>query len=138
MTKFLLALLTTLFVSAMPLQAAYALADAGNKVENTDKQACTSPELYFPQDLQDKVKELGGVVQVITDEAEIKSWIDVGTRVYGGPPPHEFNKMLIIHPTDEASVVLLAYFNDNCLVMQGKIPYEKFQELFEEAFGRKA
>lgn len=118
MKKILFALLTTLFVSAMPLQAAYALADDANP-----KEACL---LFYKDALPaDVLAELeaqnGSVVEL--EGVRAQAFLSRVEDLVGKKAPFTVNRIIIVTPNnEETTLVNIAYFSDDCMVAVMHLP----------------
>lgn len=116
-------LLTTLFVGAMPLPAAYA--DTGDKVET---QACSTMLLadFTAPEVQAQLKEQGGAFTVLTAESDmvrfVKRWNKVSPIPFPYEVPEDVNTIVISTPGKDADHGAVTVFKDGCFVGQGRVP----------------
>lgn len=112
MKKFLLALLTTLFVSAMPLQAAYALADDANS-----KEACTvSYKDILPPEALDLLKANNGSL-VELEGIQARAFQSRVEDLVGQKAPFTSTKIVIVHPNDEDDTIYnIAFVVNDCVM----------------------
>lgn len=111
MKNLLLALLTTLFVNAMPLQAAYAQAD-----DAKIKEACSiSYKDVIKPELRETLKAQNGTV-IELEGVQAKVFQDRVEELVGQSAPFKANQVIIVNPDgDEEGTTNIAFFVDNCL-----------------------
>lgn len=116
MKNIIFAILTTLFVSATPLHAAFALADG---VDNLPSQACsTTFKDVFSNDFLDQIKERHiPTVEVTGDDAKR---LGDGIAASFGPAPFVFDRAVVLRLNDAMTIVF--WFNGDCNVGTGKLP----------------
>lgn len=113
-----LALLTTLLVNAMPLQAAYAQAD------DAKGQGCSvTYNVEFMADIRKKIKAVGGNVVELEGARALAFQRRVET-VLGQQAPFTSNRIILVTPnSDEISGVNVGFFSDNCLKAVMVLPH---------------
>lgn len=111
-------LLTTLFVSAMPLQAAYATAD-----DAQGKEACqVTYETVLSLDVQEHIKQQGGAILKLEGPNAV-AFLHKMEQLIGSPAPFTVDVIVIVRPvSDPDAVVNIAYFKDGCMVNNGHLP----------------
>lgn len=111
MKNFFLVLLTTLFVSAMPLQAAYATADDGQT-----KEACSvSYKDALSDESREQLKLQNGTVVELTG-AQAKAFQSRVEALIHVPAPFSSDQIIIVNPDgDQNTLVNVGFFVDNCL-----------------------
>lgn len=116
MRKLIFAILTTLFVSATPLHAAFASADG---VDNLPSQACsTTFKDVFNDDFLAQIKEHHvPSVEVTGDDAKR---LGDGIAAAFGPAPFAFDRAVVLRLNDVISIVF--WFQGDCNVGTGKLP----------------
>ncbi len=136
MRTFIFTLLTTLFVSAMPLQAALAPANGDpDKVDQqTNKQTCLPISSVVDDDFRAKLASQHGGSILLTG-ADGRHLREVLAE-HSGPAPWDFDTILIVKPTSDSAVTNLAYFDGGCLVGTGRFDSGTLEELIEQALGR--
>lgn len=106
MKKLLFALLTTLLVNAMPLQAAYAQADDANKVENQqDKQACQTYAELISDNLREQIKINGGTI-VELEGTRAAAFQARAEELFGSPAPFSTSRVVIVNPDGQSDTIL--------------------------------
>lgn len=119
----LFVLLTTLFVSAMPLQAAYAAGDGAT----CDAQH--SYETVIDDHARDLLKEHNGTITELSG-VRAKAAVDRIAEVVGSPPPYEVEDVVLIVPDDEdGTSVNIGFFNHKCLVGFMRLPPAVLEDL---------
>lgn len=109
MRMFFAMLLTTLFVGAMPLNAAHA-----------QEHACQSySDVFETDDFKAATVEQHGTITDLKDEKAAA--LVARLTELSGPPPFQVDEVVVVSTPDGASVGL-AYFNKNCLVGMGRMP----------------
>lgn len=115
--------LTSLFLSAMPLHAAYAQTPEQNKVETP--QAC-STMLYSDfasEDQVEKLKAQGGAFVVLSAQSDIQRfrqrWEKKTGEEFPQKSPEEFDMMLVVISDPNAAAANIFTFKDNCLLKNG-------------------
>lgn len=130
MKKLILALLTTLFVSAMPLQAAYALADDANGATNKQtQQACQSKDDAFTPEQRQQVKDQGGDV-VELEGVRASAFQSRVEALMGSEAPFKSDYILAVKPTAEDDTVYnVGFFVSGCFKSMLQIPPAIFSTL---------
>lgn len=128
MKKFLFAVLTTLFVSAMPFQTAYATADDANKVPT--EQACEQPYAgIVSEEDNKKVIDNGGEV-INLEGAQAAAFLARVEELVNSKAPFTPNRVLAVHPDGEDDTsVNIAFFVNDCLVHVMHLPFPVFSGL---------
>lgn len=109
MRMFFAMLLTTLFVGAMPLNAAHA-----------QEHACQSySDVFETDEFKAATVEQNGTILDLKDEKATELVARLTTLA--GPPPFDIDEVVIVATPDSASVGL-AYFNKGCLQGMGRMP----------------
>ncbi len=136
MRTFIFTLLTTLFVSAMPLQAALAPANGDpDKVDQqTNKQACLPIASVVDDDFRAKLaaQHGGSILLSGTDGRHLREVL----AEHSGPAPFDFDTILIVKPTSDSAVINVMYFDGGCSVGTGHFDSGTLEELIEQALGR--
>jgi hypothetical protein len=102
--------LTSLFVFAMPLQAASAETD----VQGTTS-ACVTYEGSVTPAIRQKIAEQGGELTDITG-LPLKAFVSRLSDLAGSSPPYTVDRVVIVRPTaDEDDLYNIGVFSDNCL-----------------------
>lgn len=111
-------LLTTLFVGAMPLPAAYA--DTGDKVET---QACsTTLEAFTTGESRDGLLAAGGAYWVISEKNAVDAFVSRWEARAGEKfPTRDFDTVVVVAiPASISGTITL--FKNGCATIQGHYP----------------
>lgn len=110
--------LTTLFVSAMPLQAAYATAD-----DAPVKEACSTPyETVMTPEVLSTVAAAGGRVVELKGEHAV-AFLHRVEQLVNQDAPFTVDLVAIVRPSSDTEDNLnIAYFKDGCLKSIGHMP----------------
>lgn len=116
MKKLLFALLTTLLVNAMPLQAAYAVADDANGEANKQtQQDCISYLTILSDENREILKTQNGTI-VELEGVRAKAFQSRVEEAVGSKAPFEADLIVIVNPNGEDDTLLnIVYFSNNCL-----------------------
>jgi hypothetical protein len=120
MKNFFAIALTSLFVSAMPLQAASA---AAVDVQGS-APACVTYEGSVTPSVRQKVAEQGGLIIDLTD-APLSAFVSRLSELVGAVPPYTIDRVVLVRPTeDEDGLYNIGIFSDNCLKTVLNLPGE--------------
>lgn len=108
MTKFLFAILTTLFVSVMPLQAAYA------------DECKTTLSRFFADG--PAVKAQGGDYTVIDKPEAVAKFLRNLNEIFSDLPSIDTDTIVVSFAKKGAQVGAVSFSKDGCLILQGLVP----------------
>lgn len=136
MRNFFLILLTTLFVNAMPLQAAYAQADDGKSQDCSVSYQAS----IVDADVEALVKAKGGTYTEI-EGVRAKAFQERVEEALGSKAPFSSDKIVLVNPDGEVdTLVNIGFFVNDCLKAMMTIPQEvveKFLSPFEKKPGER-
>lgn len=110
--KLIFALLTTLFVSFMPLSTAYA---------NDTCDADSRISAIVNDEAKAKVEGNGGIVIILKDEA-MRTFAARFEVKAGSPIPGDYDTIVVVVPAAGFPLANLATFKDDCFLMLGRAP----------------
>lgn len=127
MKNYILALLTSLFLSAMPLEAAYSQGAA-------EPEQCSVATLSsaINDEAYAEIEKDGGQMFGFATPETLVPILNLLTEDMGSPPPFEFDAIYISHPTDEAFNVNILFAKGSCAVNFLRRPYLKYASLFKK------
>lgn len=124
MSKFLFAALTSLFVSVMPLAAAYA--------EELQCEHATVSEVINPE-INAKIEANGGSLLSFTTPESVGPVLQQVIDIVGSPPPYDVDAVYISHPAEDADNVNILLGYKGCAQGFVKRFYPQFANLFKKA-----
>lgn len=130
MKKLILALLTTLFVSAMPLQAAYALADDANgSTDKQTQQACQTKEAAFtPENRQQVLDQKGDIIEL--EGIRASAFQARVEALKGDEAPFKADYILAVKPDgDDSTTYNTGFFVNGCFKAMLQIPAAIMEQL---------
>lgn len=129
--RFFLALLTTLFVSAMPLQAAYANTPTTQTTLNlvTNEQACVSYESSVTAEVRQTIADQGGVITELVGK-EAQALLERIEELVGSNPPYPVDQIVVVQPTADAEAMNIGLFSEGCLKGFFALPAEIVRIMF--------
>lgn len=124
MIKFLIAALTSLFVSFMPLQAAWAQGTDGRV-----SAGCVSIEMVVNPGQLEALDIQGGFHFVLKGQ-KVTTFLKHVEELVGSEAPFVPDTVVIAKPAQDADVYNVIWFADNCLLNHGKLPTPFIETLF--------
>lgn len=137
--KLLFALLTTLFVSVMPLSTAYGspLNETIGVCQVEDKKGI---DALMPEENFKQLAEQGGTARAFKDKEAFRVLAEAADITGLTPPSVPFNSVVIVFPAPKDEVIFanLAVFQDGCFVQFGRLPAGAVYEAIERMEGTKS
>lgn len=125
MKKFLLAALTSLFVGAMPLSAAYS--------QDAPEECSIAPlSIVINDEVKSKIEAEGGQLLKFDTPETLVPILNAMTEDMGSPPPFDFDAIYISHPSPDAPNTNILFSKGNCAVNFLRRSFRAYTTLFEK------